>query len=420
MQRILISLLILVFTFCLFYTNCESISATATTDIVDNIVVHSTKGKHAIADLYDIPFEKFVFMSKEWKEFDKIVQRILTTNGMTVLGVNYHKFEGFGLTAVWLLSESHMSIHTWPEYGYLALDVYTCGKTNPENIAKEMQEFLMSGKQNKQLINRGDKDGILQAYPRFNQDICLNGDNDEEADWTIFRNCTVFEKHSSKFQKMEVIECPTIGKCLVLDNQIQFCTSDNDRYTSELVERPLHFLKASQKKDLNVTIVGGGDGWVASYMLEKHPEVKNIELVDLDEDVTKITLKHFSNYFQPEFMFNNHPKVKMHFEDAAEFLRGNQRISEGSVDFIIIDCTDHTRDASKVLYTPEFYTNIYKKLKVGGVFVQQMNTMDESYEPFLKETQTSWEKIGFNDVTRWHTDLKSFSGTSVYYMAYKF
>lgn len=46
---------------------------------------------------------------------------------LTVIGVNIHEFAPHGVTGVVLLAESHLSIHTWPEYGYAALDVFTCG-----------------------------------------------------------------------------------------------------------------------------------------------------------------------------------------------------------------------------------------------------------------------------------------------------
>jgi S-adenosylmethionine decarboxylase len=57
--------------------------------------------------------------------------------GATVLGDNFHHFgEGFGVTGVVMLSESHASIHTWPEANLMTLDVFMCGHANP-NIALE-------------------------------------------------------------------------------------------------------------------------------------------------------------------------------------------------------------------------------------------------------------------------------------------
>ncbi|KPL89745.1 hypothetical protein SE16_01045 [Ardenticatena maritima] len=46
---------------------------------------------------------------------------------LTVLNIAMHAFAPHGVTGVMLLAESHLSIHTWPEYGYAAVDVFTCG-----------------------------------------------------------------------------------------------------------------------------------------------------------------------------------------------------------------------------------------------------------------------------------------------------
>ncbi|MDE3080691.1 MAG: adenosylmethionine decarboxylase, partial [Paracoccaceae bacterium] len=55
-------------------------------------------------------------------------------SGATVLRADMHNFgDGFGVTGVVLLAESHISIHTWPEYEYAAVDVFVCGgRANPQ------------------------------------------------------------------------------------------------------------------------------------------------------------------------------------------------------------------------------------------------------------------------------------------------
>jgi len=52
--------------------------------------------------------------------------------GATLLSVHLHRFgEGAGVTGVALLAESHISIHTWPERGFAALDIFMCGRCDP-------------------------------------------------------------------------------------------------------------------------------------------------------------------------------------------------------------------------------------------------------------------------------------------------
>lgn len=47
--------------------------------------------------------------------------------GVTVIGEVFHKFQPVGVTGVVAIAESHLCIHTWPEYGYAAVDIFTCG-----------------------------------------------------------------------------------------------------------------------------------------------------------------------------------------------------------------------------------------------------------------------------------------------------
>jgi S-adenosylmethionine decarboxylase len=58
-----------------------------------------------------------------------------------VLELAFHKFSPQGISGVVVISESHLSIHTWPEYGYAAIDIFTCGdNTMPEKASKYLKE----------------------------------------------------------------------------------------------------------------------------------------------------------------------------------------------------------------------------------------------------------------------------------------
>lgn len=61
----------------------------------------------------------------------------------TVLEINLHSFgEQSGITGVALLAESHISIHTWPEIGFAALDVFMCGACNPHQALPVFEQFF--------------------------------------------------------------------------------------------------------------------------------------------------------------------------------------------------------------------------------------------------------------------------------------
>ena len=61
----------------------------------------------------------------------------------TVIGAHFHEFSPHGISGVVIIAESHLSIHTWPEYGYAAVDVFTCGDVLQPSVAADylVQKF---------------------------------------------------------------------------------------------------------------------------------------------------------------------------------------------------------------------------------------------------------------------------------------
>ncbi len=55
----------------------------------------------------------------------------------TVIGAHFHEFSPHGISGVVIIAESHLSIHTWPEYGYAAVDVFTCGEVLQPSVAAD-------------------------------------------------------------------------------------------------------------------------------------------------------------------------------------------------------------------------------------------------------------------------------------------
>ena len=60
--------------------------------------------------------------------FNKLISKAISESGLKSLGTLYHKFEPIGYTSITLLETSHISVHTWPEYGYASIDVFACDK----------------------------------------------------------------------------------------------------------------------------------------------------------------------------------------------------------------------------------------------------------------------------------------------------
>jgi len=73
----------------------------------------------------------------------------------TLLDVTSHKFDPQGVSAVALLAESHISIHTWPEKGIAVCDIFTCGESGaPSAAAEYLKTALKAGIMNSELIRR--------------------------------------------------------------------------------------------------------------------------------------------------------------------------------------------------------------------------------------------------------------------------
>ena len=102
-------------------------------------------GTHLIVDLILDPNVFITILNKKFfSHFDEIIQVSLVKNKMNILNKQIHFFEGpdGAFTALYLLSESHLSLHSWPEYNYVAMDIFTCGNCETENIMKDISNYL--------------------------------------------------------------------------------------------------------------------------------------------------------------------------------------------------------------------------------------------------------------------------------------
>lgn len=80
-------------------------------------------GRHILAELYGCSEE----ILNDLVRIKEIMINAALEAGAEILEVAFHKFSPQGISGVIVISESHLAIHTWPEYGYAAMDVFTCG-----------------------------------------------------------------------------------------------------------------------------------------------------------------------------------------------------------------------------------------------------------------------------------------------------
>lgn len=127
-------------------------------------------GRHIILDLYDVSIENLTILNSTdttkglWDEY---INRWFTESKVTCLGQLWHDFDKSGaFTVLYLLSESHMSIHTWPERRYVAIDLFTCGDCDVVYIIEKLEEFFEPGYKKITELTRGD----LQALTEIKHD----------------------------------------------------------------------------------------------------------------------------------------------------------------------------------------------------------------------------------------------------------
>jgi S-adenosylmethionine decarboxylase len=80
-------------------------------------------GRHIIAEFYDC--DKEILDNIDGIEFH--MKQAAYETGATIVNSSFHRFLPYGVSGVVVISESHLTIHTWPEYGYAAVDLFTCG-----------------------------------------------------------------------------------------------------------------------------------------------------------------------------------------------------------------------------------------------------------------------------------------------------
>jgi S-adenosylmethionine decarboxylase proenzyme len=119
--------------------------------------MHSLGGKHVIVDAYDVHDDIFVKLSEnKYDDFDLHVIKSFKNNHMTLLSKTINHFNQNGaVTALYLLSESHFSLHTWPEHNFISFDAFTYGKCNTEKFMNDVLNYIGSANINKMVIDRG-------------------------------------------------------------------------------------------------------------------------------------------------------------------------------------------------------------------------------------------------------------------------
>lgn len=114
-----------------------------------------TPGLHILAELHGVPMHQL----QDSIALKVLIDALVHQHGLQNLGEVYHTFPGGGFTAVVCLSESHLSVHTWPEFGVVTYDVFLsnfkCDNSlATKHIESELKSFFGGEYSNKTLVER--------------------------------------------------------------------------------------------------------------------------------------------------------------------------------------------------------------------------------------------------------------------------
>lgn len=308
--------------------------------------------------------------------------------GATIINSTFHHFSPFGVSGVVVIEESHLAIHTWPEYGYAAVDIFTCGETVDPWIAyRYLEKAFEAGNGSAMEMQRGqmqllpvagkaeileeraakepDATAIAQQSKnqeskkeiRTNRQIWFTERNEDTAMSLRHKGDLLF-KGQSPFQKVEVYHTYAYGKLLALDGLIM-CTERDEYGYHEMIT---HVPVIAHGNVRRVLVIGGGDGGTVRELL-RHDFIEEVIMVEIDEMVVEAARLHLPTF---SLAFDN-PKLTLLIEDGIEYVKNTP---DESFDLVIVDSTDPVGPA-KGLFSHEFYQNVHRILTPEGISVSQ-------------------------------------------------
>jgi len=297
--------------------------------------------------------------------------------GATVINSTFHHFSPYGVSGVVVIEESHLAIHTWTEYGYAAVDLFTCGDMDSwvsfdllkEAFKSKSYSAIEMKRGSVNLLTRNDFDmtsmrqkaqdeGTVWKNPDFYTRNVWFTDKDDNQALSLRFTGEVFYDVQSPFQRVRILESYKYGKMLALDDMVM-TTIDDEFHYHEMISHPAIFTHGKVK---NVLVIGGGDGGTVREIL-RHESIEKVTMVEIDNEVIQSCKE-----FLPEIAaaFDN-PKLELIVADGIAFVKNAK---QDLYDLIIVDGSDPVGPAEG-LFSEEFYNNCYKALKKDGILVAQ-------------------------------------------------
>ncbi|MBI9033777.1 MAG: polyamine aminopropyltransferase [Bacteroidales bacterium] len=307
--------------------------------------------------------------------------------GATVINSNFHHFSPYGVSGVVVIQESHLAIHTWPEYQYASVDLFTCGdEVNPWHAFDQLKEVFQSKSYSVLELHRGSLNLLeriefnAENYRKIAEDRVKKTkfkrstwftDKDENIALSLSTSGEVLYDQKSEFQRVRVMESNGFGKMLAIDNMVM-CTEKDEFHYHEMISHPAIFAHGNPER---VLVIGGGDGGTIREVL-KHKSIKEVVMVEIDEKVVEASKLHLP---QLSSEFEN-PKLDLRIADGIQYVKD---AAAESFDLILVDGSDPVGPAEG-LFNASFYQECKRVLKQDGILVTQGESPIFNHQVFVE------------------------------------
>jgi len=338
--------------------------------------------KHLLVEYYECNTDKI----RDAEYIEKTMLEAAQVTGMKISDCVIHSFAPWGVSGAVVMGESHLTIHTWGEFNFASVDLYTCGEN-----ADPWQEFnyLAKALESKNFSVMEFKRGVRHLLPsadvlpkepfKVSERLSWFHDLDDYGFGVSIQTtggCLL--KKQSEFQKLEVFDTKKYGKMLIQDGKVKM--TERDEFVQHELMAHVPFLTHPNAK--RVLIVSGGDGGVAREVL-KHESVEKVVLLETDPAVIET-----SKQFFPEVAAAlNDSRVEVRIEDGSEYVNG---AAQDSFDIIFIDSVIPRDDA--------FNKNCLRALSENGILIAQSASPSGSPNEFKEIFKKYYSLFGKDKV----------------------
>ncbi len=326
-------------------------------------------GRHIIVEFYDCTPN----LLNDVVHIEKSMEGAAVDAGATIINSTFHHFSPYGVSGVVVIQESHLAIHTWPEYGFASVDLFTCGDTvDPWLAYKILKGKFEAAHGSAMELSRGEMALLTQkeldvkslrdeksaddGQPLRTRDVWFT-ERDDEIALSLKHSAKLYDQQSD-FQKVEIYKTEAYGNMLTLDGMVM--TTEKDEYVYH--EMITHIPSLTHPNPKRALIIGGGDGGTARELL-KHDGYEEVVMVEIDAKVIEA-----SKEFLPSIASAlEHPKLDLIVDDGIKYVKS---AADGAFDVVIVDSTDPVGPAEG-LFSVDFYREVYRILSNDGIMVTQ-------------------------------------------------